>query len=30
LKGFAEDTPERLRIVEFDRLLREHSAKLAS
>jgi hypothetical protein len=30
LKGLAKDTPERLRIVELDRLLSEHSAKSAS
>jgi hypothetical protein len=30
LKGLARDTPERLRIVELDRLLSEHSAKSAS
>ena len=29
LKGLAKDTPERLRIVELDRLLSEHSAKSA-
>ena len=26
LKGLAKDTPERLRIVELDRLLAEHRA----
>ena len=29
LKGLAKDTPERLRIVELDRLLSEHRAKSA-
>lgn len=29
LKGLARDTPERLRIVELDRLLKEHRAKSA-
>ena len=27
LKGLAKDTPERLRIVELDSLLREHKEK---
>ncbi len=27
LKGLAKDTPQRLRIVELDRLLAEHKAK---
>ena len=27
LKGLAKDTPQRLRIVEIDRLLAEHKAK---
>jgi hypothetical protein len=27
LKGLAKSTPERLRIVELDRLLAEHKAK---
>lgn len=27
LKGLAKDTPERQRIVELDRLLRDHKAK---
>ncbi|WP_417323196.1 hypothetical protein [Erythrobacter aureus] len=27
LKGLKRDTPERLRIVEIDRLLAEHKAK---
>ena len=30
LKGLKRDTPERLRIVEIDRLLAEHKAKAAS
>jgi hypothetical protein len=29
LKGLARDTPERLRIVELDKLLAEHKAKKA-
>jgi hypothetical protein len=29
LKGFAKGTPQRLRIEELDRLLREHRSKLA-
>ena len=29
LKGLAKDTPERLRIVELDRLLNEHKSKSA-
>ncbi|MEO6092443.1 MAG: hypothetical protein ABIT04_00225 [Novosphingobium sp.] len=29
LKGLAKGTPERLRIVELDRLLAEHRAKKA-
>lgn len=29
LKGLAKGTPERLRIVELDRLLGEHRAKSA-
>ncbi len=29
LKGLAKDTPERLRIVELDRLLAAHKAKNA-
>lgn len=29
LKGLAKGTPERLRIVELDRLLAEHKAKKA-
>ena len=27
LKGLAKDTPERLRIVELDRLIAEHKGK---
>jgi hypothetical protein len=27
LKGLAKDTPQRLRIVELDRLLAEHGAR---
>ncbi len=29
LKGLAKDTPQRLRIVELDRLLAEHANKQA-
>jgi hypothetical protein len=29
LKGLAKGTPERLRIIELDRLLAEHKAKKA-
>lgn len=29
LKGLAKDTPERLRIVELDGLIRDHKAKKA-
>ena len=29
LKGLAKDTPERLRIVELDRLIAEHKGKKA-
>ncbi|UUR08463.1 hypothetical protein [Sphingomonas glaciei] len=29
LKGLAKDTPERLRIVELDKLLSAHAAKSA-
>jgi hypothetical protein len=29
LKGLAKDTPDRMRIVEIDRLLAEHRAKPA-
>ncbi|URD60275.1 hypothetical protein M8312_10835 [Sphingomonas sp. KRR8] len=30
LKGFAKDTPERLRIAELDKLIAEHDAKGAN
>jgi len=30
LKGLAKDTPERLRIIELDRLLEERRAKSAT
>lgn len=30
LKGLAQGTPERLRIVELDRMLVDHAAKKAS